>query len=124
MARTSREVLTDFSLMMHPVSGTPAPSRRMPEIIGMEFTSELNQYFLIYMQSKKIDNIYIGQEKEAMTYNEYFKWLKKQGVEIVDGGGRHHKKGIFNGKSVPLPYHGAKEIGRGLVKKLNKDLGL
>lgn len=84
----------------------------------------MNQYFLIDIQYKMIDNIYTEQEKGTMTYNEYFKWLKKQGVEIVDGGGRHHKKGIFNGKSVPLPYHGAKEIGNGLVRKLNKDLGL
>ncbi|EIX7809916.1 type II toxin-antitoxin system HicA family toxin [Salmonella enterica] len=96
----------------------------MPEIIGMEFTPEFNQYFFIDTQSKKIDNVYIGQEKETMTYNEYFKWLKKQGVEIVDSGGRHHKKGIFNGKSIPLPYHGAKEIGNGLVRRINKDLGL
>ncbi|EIX3164330.1 TPA: type II toxin-antitoxin system HicA family toxin [Salmonella enterica subsp. enterica serovar Kodjovi] len=90
----------------------------------MKITPAFNQYFFIDIQCRNIDNNVIKQEKETMTYNEYFKWLKKQGVEIVDGGGRHHKKGIFNGKSVPLPYHGAKEIGRGLVKKLNKDLGL
>ncbi|EJQ8214218.1 type II toxin-antitoxin system HicA family toxin [Salmonella enterica] len=96
----------------------------MPEIVGMVITSAFYQYFLIDIQHQKIDDVFIEQEKETMTYNEYFKWLKKQGVEIVDGGGRHHKKGIFNGKSVPLPYHGAKEIGNGLVRKLNKDLGL
>ncbi|EAT1856522.1 type II toxin-antitoxin system HicA family toxin [Salmonella enterica] len=90
----------------------------------MVFTSEINQYFLIDDQSKMIDNIDTEQDKGLMTYNEYFKWLKKLGVEIVDGGGRHHKKGIFNGKSVPLPYHGAKEIGNGLVRKLNRELGL
>lgn len=59
-----------------------------------------------------------------MTYNEYLRWLRSQGVKVEDGKGRHYKKATLNGKTVPIPYHGAKEIGDGLRRKINKDLGL
>lgn len=29
-----------------------------------------------------------------------------------------------NGKKVAVPYHGSKEIGKGLVQKLKKEMGL
>ena len=29
-----------------------------------------------------------------------------------------------NGRTYPVPYHGAKEMGKGLEKKINKEMGL
>lgn len=59
-----------------------------------------------------------------MTYNEFVRWLKKMGVEVSKGKGRHSMKATYNGKTVPLPYHGAKEIGEGVRKTIIKQLGL
>ncbi|WP_129138805.1 type II toxin-antitoxin system HicA family toxin [Modicisalibacter coralii] len=59
-----------------------------------------------------------------MTYNEFVRWLKKRGVEVTTGKGRHSMKATHNGKTVPLPYHGAKEIGEGVRKRIIKQLGL
>lgn len=59
-----------------------------------------------------------------MTYNEFVRWLKKQGVEVTTGKGRHSMKATWNGKTVPLPYHGAREIGEGVRKNIIKQLGL
>lgn len=76
------------------------------------------------MQTEMFDNSFIKTREENMTYNEYLKWLKKQGVKVVNGKGRHYKKATLNGKEVPIPYHGAKEIGEGVRRKINKELGL
>lgn len=59
-----------------------------------------------------------------MSYNEFKKWLKSQGVEISNGKGRHCKKVTLNGITVPLPDHGAKEMGEGLRKKIIKELNM
>lgn len=59
-----------------------------------------------------------------MSYNEFVKWLIQHGAEISQGRGRHCKKVTFNGKTVPLPHHGAKEIGEGLRKTIIKQLGI
>ncbi|MFP8968554.1 type II toxin-antitoxin system HicA family toxin [Pokkaliibacter sp. CJK22405] len=59
-----------------------------------------------------------------MTYNEFERWLKKQGVQIANLSGRHYKKATYNGKTIPLPYHGAKEIPEGTRRKIIKELGL
>jgi mRNA interferase HicA len=59
-----------------------------------------------------------------MSYNEFLRWLLAQGVKVEDGKGRHYKKASFNGITVPVPYHGAKEMGEGIVNKIKKELGL
>ncbi|WP_307188210.1 type II toxin-antitoxin system HicA family toxin [Duganella phyllosphaerae] len=59
----------------------------------------------------------------CMKYNEFRRWLLKQGAEITPGKGSHHKV-LLNGRSTVFPDHGAKEIGTGLVEKIKKDLGL
>jgi mRNA interferase HicA len=46
-----------------------------------------------------------------------------QGVTIKPGKGSDHKVSL-NGKSTVFPFHGAKEIGTGLVEKIKKDPGL
>lgn len=59
-----------------------------------------------------------------MKYSEFVRWLKKQGVHIQTGKGRHSMKATYNGKTVPIPYHGAKEIGEGVRKRIIDQLGL
>jgi mRNA interferase HicA len=59
-----------------------------------------------------------------MTHHEFIRWLKRQGVVIIHGAGRHSQKALLNGKVVPIPDHGGKEIGEGLRLKIIKELGL
>lgn len=59
-----------------------------------------------------------------MKYTELHKIIKKNGWKFINATGSHYfyeKDGI---KSPPVPYHGAKEIGEGLRKKIYKDMGL
>jgi mRNA interferase HicA len=58
-----------------------------------------------------------------MKYSEFRRWLLQQGAIISPGKGSHFKVSL-HGKSTVFPYHGAKEIGTGLVEKIKKDLGL
>ena len=61
-----------------------------------------------------------------MNAQELRRWLKKRGATFET-----HKKGSghltvrLKGKSTQLPMHGSrKELGKGLVQKIKKDLGL
>ncbi|KQN70202.1 mRNA interferase [Duganella sp. Leaf61] len=58
-----------------------------------------------------------------MKYSEFRRWLLKQGAQFSRGKGSHQRV-FLNGKWTMFPYHGAKEIGVGLVEKIKKDLGL
>lgn len=58
-----------------------------------------------------------------MKYSEFRSWLIRQGAVISPGKGSHQKVKL-GGRSSILPYHGSKEIGTGLVKRIKKDLGL
>jgi mRNA interferase HicA len=58
-----------------------------------------------------------------MKYSEFRRWLLEQGATITPGKGSHHKV-TFKGKTTVFPYHGSKEIGKGLAEKIKKDLGL
>jgi mRNA interferase HicA len=58
-----------------------------------------------------------------VKYTEFRRWLLRQGVKISPAKGSHLKL-TLNGKSSIFPFHGAKEIGTGLVEKIKKDLGL
>lgn len=60
-----------------------------------------------------------------MKYNEFLRWLKQQGAEIKSHrSGSSHMKVVLKGKKTIFPSHGSKEIGKGLVEKIKKDLGL
>jgi len=59
-----------------------------------------------------------------MKYSEFVRWLQARGVVISKGKGRHYLKATYRGKTVPIPYHGAKEIGEGVRRKILKELGL
>jgi mRNA interferase HicA len=59
-----------------------------------------------------------------VKYSELHKLIKKNGWVFDHATGSHYfyKK---NGRlSQPIPFHGAKEIGKGLEKKIIKELGL
>ena len=59
-----------------------------------------------------------------MKYNEFHRLIKKNGWSFSHAIGSHYfyvKNGII---SPPIPYHGAKEIGEGLKRKLIKLMNL
>ncbi|MDR1339769.1 MAG: type II toxin-antitoxin system HicA family toxin [Prevotellaceae bacterium] len=59
-----------------------------------------------------------------MKYTEFHKLIKRNGWAYSHAEGSHYfyiKNGIL---SPPVPYHGAKETGEGLRKKIIKEMGL
>ena len=58
-----------------------------------------------------------------MKYSEFRRWLLQQGATFTPAKGSHFKV-TLNGKSTIFPFHGSKEIGAGLVRKIKRDLGL
>lgn len=58
-----------------------------------------------------------------MKSTELHRLVKKHGWIYLHAEGSHY---IYekNGKKYPVPYHGAKEIGKGLLAKIKKDMGL
>ncbi|MBQ6709110.1 MAG: type II toxin-antitoxin system HicA family toxin [Bacteroidales bacterium] len=58
-----------------------------------------------------------------MKTTEFHKLVRTNGWRIVRQTGSH----IIYGKGsmiYPVPYHGAKELGAGLEKKMRKEMGL
>jgi predicted RNA binding protein YcfA (HicA-like mRNA interferase family) len=65
-----------------------------------------------------------NQNYERMKYTEYHSLIRKNGWKYSHAKGSHYfylKDGIL---SPPVPYHGAKEMGNGIRRKLAKQLGL
>ena len=59
-----------------------------------------------------------------MKYSEFHRLIIKNGWKFVYATGSHYfyeKDGVL---SPPVPYHGAKELGEGLRRKLNKLMNL
>jgi len=58
-----------------------------------------------------------------MKSSEFHRMIKRNGWRHIRTDGSHY---IYekNGRSYPVPYHGAKEMGDGLRKKIIKELGL
>ncbi len=58
-----------------------------------------------------------------MKYSELHRKIKKNGWSYVKAEGSHYiyQKG---NRTYPVPYHGAKEIGKGLRMKIEKDMEL
>lgn len=58
-----------------------------------------------------------------MKYTEFHRMISKQGWVIIRQTGSHrvYEK---NGAKVVVPFHGSKEIPKGLQVKLEKDMGL
>lgn len=59
-----------------------------------------------------------------MKYSEFKRWLTARGAKFVAGKGTSHYKVYLDGRQTTFPDHGAKEIGKGLVEQIKRDLGL
>lgn len=57
-----------------------------------------------------------------MKQSEFLRWLIANGVTIEDGA--KHIKLYYNGKQSTLPRHPSKELKKGLVKAIKKQLGI
>jgi len=56
-------------------------------------------------------------------HSEFRRWLTKQGAVFKPARGSHFKV-YLNGRMTIFPDHGAKEMPKGLEKRIRKDLGL
>ncbi|WP_245608542.1 type II toxin-antitoxin system HicA family toxin [Stenoxybacter acetivorans] len=54
--------------------------------------------------------------------SEFLRWLLAQGVEVKDAS--RHLKLYYNGKQTILPRHPSKELPKGLVEGVKKQLSL
>jgi len=60
-----------------------------------------------------------------MNSKELKRWLAEQGCTFESHrGGSGHLTVILGDRTSQLPMHGQKEIGKGLLQKICKDLGL
>ncbi|WP_045409978.1 type II toxin-antitoxin system HicA family toxin [Vibrio jasicida] len=57
-----------------------------------------------------------------MKQSEFLKWLESQGVEVKQGS--KHMKLYYRGNQSTFPRHPSKELGKGLEKRIKKQLGL
>jgi mRNA interferase HicA len=59
-----------------------------------------------------------------MTSAEFKRWLAKRGCTFEPGKGSHQAVYLGNRRAT-IPMHGKnKELGKGLVEKIKRDLGL
>ncbi len=58
-----------------------------------------------------------------MSYNEFKRWLASRGCTFQPGRGSHFKVYLGTRSSI-FPMHGKKEIKKGLMERIKKDLGL
>lgn len=58
-----------------------------------------------------------------MKSSEFHRWISKQGWVLKRIKGSHY---IYEkeGKTIPVPYHGSKEMGEGLRRSIVKQMGL
>ena len=59
----------------------------------------------------------------SMKSSELHRLIRKHGWELIRSEGSHYiySKG---GRTYPVPFHGAKEVGKGIEKKIKKEMGL
>ena len=60
---------------------------------------------------------------QRVNSNEFRRWLAKQGVTFGTQAGSHLKL-FHQGRQSVLPLHGKKELPKGLVADIKKQLGL
>lgn len=58
-----------------------------------------------------------------MKSSEFHKLVKKNGWNYLEAEGSHY---IYEkeGRRYPVPFHGPKELGKGLEMKMKKEMGL
>jgi len=67
----------------------------------------------------------IETRRRVMKYSEFRKWLRQQGATFQKHkSGSSHYRVTLNGKTTIFPDHGNKEIGKGLVETIKKQLGI
>lgn len=60
-----------------------------------------------------------------MKYSEFKKWLKNQGCTFEENKGKGgHITIYYRTRKTVMPFHGGKEIGKGLVHAIKKQLEL
>ncbi|MEN5306848.1 type II toxin-antitoxin system HicA family toxin [Chryseobacterium cucumeris] len=61
--------------------------------------------------------------RRSMKSSELHRKVRKNGWTYLRCEGSHY---IYekDGKTYPVPYHGSKEVGKGLEKKITKEMGL
>jgi predicted RNA binding protein YcfA (HicA-like mRNA interferase family) len=59
-----------------------------------------------------------------MKYNELHRLIRANGWVKLRQLGTSHVIYIKESLTYPVPDHGAKEVGKGLEKKIRKDMGL
>lgn len=59
-----------------------------------------------------------------VKYNEFLRLAKKNGWKFLRQGKGSHEIWEKNNKKVSIPNHGSKEIPKGLVESLKKEMGL
>ena len=59
-----------------------------------------------------------------MKYSELHRLIKKNSWEYSHAKGSHYFYKKDGQLSPPVPFHGSKEIGKGLEKKIIKEMGL
>lgn len=58
-----------------------------------------------------------------MKSSEFHKMVRKNGWIYLEAEGSHY---IYekDGRRYPVPFHGAKELGKGLEMKMRKEMGI
>lgn len=60
-----------------------------------------------------------------MKYTELHRLITRNGFQFDHAVGSHYFYKDVNGHiTQPIPYHGSKEVGSGLARKILKDLGI
>lgn len=59
----------------------------------------------------------------SMKSRQLHRMVKKGGWIHIRTDGSHYIY-VKNGKTYPVPFHGSKEVGKGLERKIIKEMGL
>ena len=59
-----------------------------------------------------------------MNSRQFQNWLKKQGCKFYPGKGGHKEARLGTRKSIVPTHGGKKQLGKGLMESIKKDLGL
>lgn len=64
------------------------------------------------------------QNKFLVKSSELHRKIKRNGWEFLRAEGTSHYIYEKDGKTYPVPFHGSKEVGKGLERKIKKEMGL
>ena len=60
----------------------------------------------------------------SLRVSELIKYLEKNGVRLIEHGGRHNKYIGINGNTFPISRDKNKDYGKNMVEKIKKQAGL